>query len=113
MAATKRFSDVSCQRPHEDNSLQIIVTTPLFGALALLFFALRVLARYCKGFKATWGLDDWVMVPTMVCGPHWKRSGLRTRSADQHKMASIPMTVLSFIRELSGPRLSSPMLTPR
>ena len=72
-AATKRFSDVSCQRPHEDNSLQIVVTTPLFGAIALVFFALRVLSRYCTGFKATWGLDDWVMVPTMVCGPQATR----------------------------------------
>lgn len=65
-SATKKYSDTNCGRTHEDNSLYIIVTTPLFGALALLIWFLRVLSRYMTGFRATWGMDDWIMVPTIV-----------------------------------------------
>jgi hypothetical protein len=67
-SATKKYSDVSCGRSHEDNSLQIIVTTPLFGALALLIWILRLVSRYLTGFRATWGMDDWIMVPVVVSG---------------------------------------------
>jgi hypothetical protein len=65
VSATKRYSDITCQRSHVDNSKPIIVTTPLFGALALVFFILRIISR-CYTGVATWGLDDLVMIPTMV-----------------------------------------------
>ncbi|KAF3008299.1 hypothetical protein E8E14_005381 [Neopestalotiopsis sp. 37M] len=80
--STKKYSDVSCGRSHEDNSLQIIVTTPLFGALALLIWILRLVSRYLTGFRATWGMDDWIMVPVVI--------------------ASIPMTCLSWILAKHG-----------
>jgi hypothetical protein len=47
--------------------MEIIITTPLFGALALISFFLRVLSRFMTGIKASWGMDDWMMVPVVVC----------------------------------------------
>ncbi|KAH7018230.1 uncharacterized protein B0I36DRAFT_368269 [Microdochium trichocladiopsis] len=72
--ATKKFSDVSCKRPVNDRSLPVVVVTPVFGALALVIFGLRVLARGVVGWQS-WGLDDWLMIPCVLL--------------------SIPMTVLS------------------
>lgn len=62
--------------------------------MAVVFFFLRVLSRYCNGFKATWGLDDLVMIPTVV-GLCYAKD--RRTCADQMQIASIPMTVLSFV----------------
>ena len=55
----QKVSAITCDRPTEDNSMQIAVITPLFGVLA-------VLARYLQGMKTAWGYDDWAMVLTVV-----------------------------------------------
>lgn len=62
----QRISAITCQRLTEDNSMQIAIITPLFGILAIVFFLLRILARYLTGMKSSWGYDDWVMLPTVV-----------------------------------------------
>ncbi|KXJ89363.1 hypothetical protein Micbo1qcDRAFT_235195 [Microdochium bolleyi] len=72
--ATKRFSDITCQRPVNDRSQPVFVVTPVFGILALIVFGLRVLARGMIGWQS-WGVDDWLMIPCVVF--------------------SIPLTVLS------------------
>jgi len=74
--AAKKYSDVSCKRPVNDRTTEVIVSTPVFGALAVLVFALRVLARGVVGWQS-WGWDDWIMVPCVLL--------------------SIPMSVLSSI----------------
>lgn len=74
--AAKKFSDVSCKRPVNDRTTEVIVSTPVFGALAVLVFGLRVLARGVVGWQS-WGWDDWLMVPCVLL--------------------SIPMSVLSGI----------------
>ncbi|KAJ1324311.1 CFEM domain-containing protein [Microdochium nivale] len=63
--ATKRFSDITCQRPVKDRTLSIYIVMPVFGFLALIVFGLRVLARGLIGWHS-WGLDDWLMIPCVI-----------------------------------------------
>lgn len=65
----QKVAAINCNRPGEDNSIQVAVITPLFGILAILFFLLRVLARFMTGIRTSWGWDDWAMVPTVVSIP--------------------------------------------
>ncbi|KAH8673438.1 hypothetical protein BX600DRAFT_205209 [Xylariales sp. PMI_506] len=74
---TEKYDTVTCGYSTPDNSKEVSITTPVFGVLAILAFILRVVSRWVTGFKATWGLDDWVMVPAVV--------------------ASIPTTALSIL----------------
>lgn len=64
--AMKKFSDVLCDRPIVDNSNIPNIIAPLFGSLALLCFAVRVLARWQNGLRTSWRLDDWLIVPAVV-----------------------------------------------
>jgi hypothetical protein len=66
--AAKKYSDITCERPIVDNSREVIVATPTFGVLAVVFFLLRVLSRYLSGWQSC-GLDDWIMLVVVVSQP--------------------------------------------
>jgi len=60
----QRFSDVLCNRPRIDNSSSIKVIMPVFTSLAALCFAIRVYARWESGLRASWRIDDSLIVLT-------------------------------------------------
>lgn len=65
MIDMQKFSDETCERPKVDRSGIARVVPPIFGALAVLLFSLRVVAR-CGYGKRGWGADDWAIVPSVV-----------------------------------------------
>lgn len=79
---TERFDAEACDWPVTDESLGLKVITPLFGVLAVVFFCLRVWARWLTGMMTAWGSDDWVMLATVV--------------------ASIPLTIVSYLFAARG-----------
>lgn len=79
---TERFDGETCDWPVTNDSLGLKVITPLFGVLAVIFFGLRVWARWLTGLMITWGADDWVMLATVV--------------------ASIPLTIVSYLFAAKG-----------
>ncbi|KAK9770599.1 hypothetical protein AB5N19_11420 [Seiridium cardinale] len=80
--STERFDAETCDWPVTDESLGLKVITPLFGVLAVIFFCLRVWARWLTGLTAAWGPDDWVMLATVV--------------------ASVPLTIVSYLFAARG-----------
>jgi hypothetical protein len=63
----RRFSDQLCQRTPHDDSRVSLITTPLFTSLALVVFLLRVAARMTTGLRDSWRLDDWAILPAVLC----------------------------------------------
>lgn len=62
----QKFSDVLCDRPRVDNSLPAKIIAPLFISIAALCFSVRILARWQHGLRASWRLDDWLIVPAVA-----------------------------------------------
>ncbi|KAJ0415818.1 GMC oxidoreductase [Aspergillus carlsbadensis] len=63
---TKNVSSTSCGAPIRDRTKAVSITGLAGGALALLAFVLRIIARLpCCGGKI--GMDDWTMALTMLC----------------------------------------------
>ncbi|KAI0484886.1 hypothetical protein GGR56DRAFT_615993 [Xylariaceae sp. FL0804] len=57
--STERFSNDFCGNPGEDRTALVWITAVVFGALGLLAFSLRCLARVVGSRR--WGMDDTVM----------------------------------------------------
>jgi hypothetical protein len=65
-SATKNVSATNCGAPIRDRTKAVSIAGLAGGALALLAFFLRIIARLpCCG--GTIGWDDWTMALTMVC----------------------------------------------
>lgn len=79
---TQRFDATTCDWPVTDISLGLRVITPLFGALAVVFFLCRVWARSLTGLAASWQTDDWMCLVTTAF--------------------SIPLTVVSCLFSAHG-----------
>lgn len=79
---TQRFDATTCGAPVTDDSMGLKVITPLFGALAVLFFMCRVWARSLTGMAASWQTDDWMCLVTTAF--------------------SIPLTVVSYLFAAHG-----------
>jgi hypothetical protein len=63
--ATKNVSATNCGAPIRDRTKAVSIAGLAGGALALLAFCLRIIARLpCCG--GTIGMDDWTMALTMV-----------------------------------------------
>ncbi|KAL2817614.1 hypothetical protein BJX63DRAFT_419555 [Aspergillus granulosus] len=63
---TKNVTSTSCGAPIRDRTKAVSITGLTGGALALLAFFLRIIARLpCCGGQIGW--DDWTMALTMVC----------------------------------------------
>ncbi|KAH7031558.1 uncharacterized protein B0I36DRAFT_227669, partial [Microdochium trichocladiopsis] len=61
----QKFSDETCGKVMVDKSGPARIVPPIFGALAVLLFVIRIVARFTSG-KRSWGADDWAIVPAVV-----------------------------------------------
>lgn len=92
---TENYSYGTCGAVGEDRTALVWILGVTFGALGLVAFGLRCVARLHMGAQS-WGMDDWVMCLAVVSGPwtSWSFSMLTGRQGFM-----IPLCVISVPRK--------------
>ena len=103
--ATAKYSEVSCGRPERDRSDEVAITAIVGCALATVSVILRIIARW-TGAGGEWGIDDFIIVPTMFVSIFVQVSGSTEHMLMHLSFLCFPTpSALSYVSETLIPVL--------